>query len=148
MGIAEADQFLARGEYVAARDRLNILLAHEPESSDTLMRAIDVHIAMGESTQALQRARQLLMLAPANLAAQFYLAKAEYTDGHFLQAVALIEQLIATSANDSTALHLLRGNVLLSQRTSAQATVAFEQASTLDAACATASAGLEIAHRR
>lgn len=148
MGIAEADQFLARGEYAAARDRLNILLAHEPENSDALMRAIDVHIAMGESTQALQRARQLLMLAPANLAAQFYLAKAEYTDGHFLQAVALIEQLIATSANDSTALHLLRGNVLLSQRTSAQATVAFEQASTLDAACATASAGLEIAHRR
>ena len=87
------------------------------------------------------------MLAPADLDVQLYLAKAEYAGGNFLQAAALIEQLMATSANDSTGLHLLRGNVSLSQRTFAQATVAFEQASTLDAACATAFAGLEIAHR-
>ena len=87
------------------------------------------------------------MLAQADLVVQFYLAKAEYVRGNFLQAAALIEQLMATSANDSTGLHLLRGNVSLSQRTFAQATVAFEQASTLDAACATAFAGLEIAHR-
>ena len=40
--------------------------------------------------------------------------------GNFLQAAALIEQLMATSANDSTGLHLLRGNVLLSQRKSAR----------------------------
>ncbi len=65
MSIAEVDQLLARGENVVARDRLNILLAHEPENSDALMRAIDVHIAMGESTEALQRARQLLSVAPA-----------------------------------------------------------------------------------
>lgn len=148
MSIAEADQFLARGEYAAARDRLNILLAHEPENSDALMRAIDVHIAMGESTEALQRARQLLSVAPANLDAQFYLAKAEYTVGHFLQAAALIEQLMATPANDSSALHVLRGNILLSQHAFAQAALAFEQASILDSISATAFAGLGIARRR
>ncbi len=147
MSIAEVDQLLARGENVVARDRLNILLAHEPENSDALMRAIDVHIAMGESTEALQRARQLLSVAPANLDAQFYLAKAEYTDGHFLQAAALVEQLVATSANDASALHVLRGNILLSQHTFSQAALAFEQASMLDVNSATAFTGLGIARR-
>ena len=68
--------------------------------------------------------------------------------GNFSQAAALTEQLMATSANDSPALQLLHGNVLLSPHKFAQATVAFEQASTLDAACATAFADLGIARRR
>jgi predicted Zn-dependent protease len=101
MSIAEDDQFLVRSEHAAARDQLNILLAREPENTGALMRVIDEHIATRESAEALQRARQLLMLAPANLDAQFYFAKAAYAGGNFSQAAALIEQLMATSANDS-----------------------------------------------
>ncbi len=142
------DQFLVRNKHVAARDQLNLLLASEPKNTPALMRVIDVHIALRESVEALQRARELLMLAPANLDAQFYLAKAEYAGGNFSQSAALIEQLLATAATDSPALHLLRGNVFLSQHAFAQATLAFEQASVLDGNSATAFAGLGIARRR
>ena len=93
---------------------------------------IDQYISRGDYAAALKLASEMLTLQPGNLDAVFYLAKAEFMSGNLARASELIEQLTKTSANDSAALHYLRGNVYVAKQALPEAANAFEAAITRD----------------
>jgi protein O-GlcNAc transferase len=89
---------------------------------------IDQCIARGDHAAALKLARETHALHSSNLDAAFYLAKAEFASGNFARAIELVEQLARTAANDSAALHLLRGNIYAARQMLPDAASAFEAA--------------------
>ena len=89
---------------------------------------IDQYIARGDYADALKLARETRALDPANLDAVFYLTKAEFASGNLARATELVEQLAATSANNSAVFHLLRGNIFAARQMLPDAASAFEAA--------------------
>jgi protein O-GlcNAc transferase len=108
---------------------------------------IDQHIAHGNYADALKLAREMHTMHPANLDAVFYLAKAEFASGNLERATELVEQLAATSARNSAAFHLLRGNIYVAQQMLSDAATAFEMATKCDPNLAAAFLNLGMVRR-
>jgi protein O-GlcNAc transferase len=109
---------------------------------------IDQYISRGDYAAALTLARKICARDTKDLDGQFYLAKAEFMSGNLAQASELIEQLTKTSANDSAALHYLRGNVYVAKQALPEAVNAFEAAITRDPSFAMAFINLGIVRRQ
>ncbi len=109
---------------------------------------IDQCMARGDHAAALKLAREMHALHPTNLDAAFYLAKAEFASGNFVGATELVEQLARTTANDSAALHLLRGNIYVARRMLPDAASAFEAAIKRDPNLAAAFLNLGMVRRQ
>lgn len=109
---------------------------------------IDQYMARGDYAVALKLARELHAINPANLDAAFYLAKAEFASGNLECATELAEQLVATSANNSAALHLLRGNIYAARQLLPDAAGAFEAAIKRDLNLAAAFLNLGMVRRQ
>jgi protein O-GlcNAc transferase len=109
---------------------------------------IDRCIARGDYVAALKLAREMHALQSANLDAVFYLAKAKSASGNLVRASELVEQLVATSANNSPALHLLRGNIYAARQMLLDAANAFEAATKCDSNLAAAFLNLGMMRRQ
>ena len=142
------DKLLHQGALSEANALLEGMLRIDPGNRDALMRLAELALHCKQPTAALQYANLLLTQNTTDADALFFKAKAELANKNPAAALALINALESLLEVKTAPFYLLKGNVLFSQDSHADAAQAFAAGIAIDPGYAPAYMNLGQAMRR